>query len=66
MYKLIGIIVAALPIFFFLKAVFGGRLKRSKAVADFKKQMDYAVWVILVFIGCAVVYTFAKLIYGVW
>jgi uncharacterized membrane protein YbjE (DUF340 family) len=66
MYKFIGIILAVMPIVLFLRAVFMGRLKKSQAVSEFKKQLDYAVWVILFLIGCAVVYSFGKLIYEYW
>jgi hypothetical protein len=63
-YKLIGIILAAAPIVLFLRAIFKGRLKkRSQGLSDFKKQIDYLVWAILFFIGCAVVYSIGKLIY---
>ena len=30
--------------------------KLSQAVSEFKKQLDFAVWLILFFIACAVVY----------
>jgi threonine/homoserine/homoserine lactone efflux protein len=64
MFKLIGIIVAVAPIVLFLRAVFKGQLKkRSQSLSQFKKQMDYLVWVILFFIGCGVVYAIGKLIY---
>jgi hypothetical protein len=62
MYKLIGIILAAIPVILFLRTVFMGPLKRSQAVSDFKKQIDYLVWVILILIGCGVVYSIGKLI----
>ena len=64
MYKLIGIILAAAPIVLFLRAIFKGQLaKRSQGLSEFKKQMDYLVWVILFLIGCGVVYSIGKLIY---
>ena len=64
MYKLIGLIVAAVPIVLFLRAIFKGQSKKgSKAISDFKKQMDYLVWVVLFLIGCGVVYSLGKLIY---
>jgi hypothetical protein len=63
-YKLIGIIVAAAPVVLFLRAMFKGQLKkRSQGLSEFKRQMDYFVWAILFFIGCAVVYAIGKLIY---
>ena len=43
--------------------MFMGSKKRSQAVSNFKKQIDYVVWVILFFIGCGVVFSVGKLIY---
>ena len=64
MYKLIGIIVAAAPIFLFLRAILKGQLKkRSQGLSDFTKQMDYLVWAVLFLIGCGVAYSIGKLIY---
>jgi hypothetical protein len=66
MYKLIAIIVAAIPFILLLKGLFIGRSKRtSRAVSEFKKNIDYLVWAILFFIGCAMVYAIAKLIYPI-
>jgi hypothetical protein len=62
MYKLISIILAALPVILFLRAMLLGPLKRSKAVSDFRKQVDYLVWIILILIGCGLVYSIGKLI----
>lgn len=63
MLKLIGIIVAAMPVILFLRAMFMGSKKRSQAVSNFKKQLDYAVWAILFMIGCGVAFSLGKLIY---
>ena len=61
---MIGILVAAVPIVLFLRAIFVRQSKkRSQAVSDFKKQMDYLVWVILFIIGCGIVYAIGKLIH---
>ena len=62
MYKLISIILAAIPVIFFLRTIFMGQLKRSQAVSDFRKQVDYLVWIILILIGCGLVYSLGKLI----
>jgi hypothetical protein len=63
-YKLIAIILAAAPIVLFLRAIFMRQSKkRPQAVSDFKRQMDYLVWVILFVIGSGVVYSIGKLIY---
>ena len=67
MYKLITILVAAIPIILFLRTIFFGRSKAMKlAVSDFRKQIDYLVWVILLAIGCGIVYSVGKLIYSIW
>jgi hypothetical protein len=65
MYKLIALIVAAIPFILLLRGLFTRRSKRtSQAVSEFKKNIDYLVWVILFFIGCAMVYAIGKLIYA--
>ena len=64
MFKLIGIVVAVIPIVLFLRPFFKGRFKRtSQAVAEFRKQVDYLVWGILIFVGCGVAYSIAKLVF---
>jgi hypothetical protein len=65
MLKLIGIVLALMPIFLFLRAIFM-RSKKRPAVSEFRKQLDYAVSLILFFIGCAIVYAVGKLIYQYW
>jgi hypothetical protein len=62
MLKFIGIALALMPIFLFLRAIFM-RSKKRQVVSEFRKQLDYAVSLILFFIGCAIVYAVAKLIY---
>jgi ABC-type multidrug transport system permease subunit len=62
MYKLISIILAAIPFILFLRAIFIGRLRRSRAVSDFRKQIDYLVWIILILIVCGLIYSLGKLI----
>jgi hypothetical protein len=66
MLKIIGIILAVMPVVLFLRAIFMRSKKTSQAVSEFKKQLDYAVWLILFFIGCAVVYSVGKLLYQFW
>jgi len=61
MYKLISIILAALPVILFLRTIFMGQLKRSQAVSDFRKQVDYLVWIILILIACGLVFSLGKL-----
>jgi uncharacterized membrane protein YbaN (DUF454 family) len=63
MLKYIGIILALMPFLVFAKAIFQRSIKRSQAAAEFRKQLDLAVTLILIFIGCAVAYSLAKLIF---
>ena len=64
MYKLIGILIAVAPVVLFLRTILVRHSKkRSQALSDFKRQLDYLVWMILIVIGCAVAYTIGKLIY---
>jgi hypothetical protein len=63
MYKLMGIMLAAMPVILFLRSIFTPQSKeRSQAVAKFRKQIDYMVWAILFLIGCEVVYLIGTLI----
>jgi len=62
MFKLVSVILAALPVVLFLRTILMGQLKRSRAVSDFRKQVDYVVWIILILIGCGLVYSIGKLI----
>ena len=66
MFKLIGILVAAAPLVLFLRAILlRHSKKRAQALSDFRKQLDLAVSLILILIGCAIVYSVAKLIYEI-
>ena len=52
MYKLIAIIITAIPVVLFLRTFFGGRSKkRSQGVSNCKKQVDYVVWAMVILIG---------------
>lgn len=62
MFKLIGIIVAAMPVVLFVRAMFMGSRRRAQAVSNFRRQVDYAVWVILLIIGLALAVSIGKLI----
>jgi uncharacterized membrane protein SirB2 len=62
MLKLIGIIVAAMPIILFVRAMFMGSKRRAQAVSNFRRQVDYLVWGILVMIGVVLLFSIGKLI----
>jgi len=63
MFKLIGLIIAAMPVILFLRAMLTGSKRGSQAISNFKKQVDYVVWAILFMIGCGVTFSIGKLIY---
>jgi hypothetical protein len=67
MYKLIAILVAAMPVILFLRTVFFKRSKVMKeAPSAFRKQVDYLVWAILFLVACALVYSVGTLIHSFW
>ena len=67
MYKLIAILVAAMPIILFLRTVF---FKKSKVIQEassaFRKQVDYLVWMILSLVAVALLYSIGTLVYSFW
>ena len=67
MYKLITILVAAIPIVLFLKTAFFGRSQAMKqASAELRRQIDYLVWGILLFVAVGVAYSVVNLIHPIW
>jgi hypothetical protein len=40
MLKLVGIIIAAMPVILFVRAIFMGSKRRSQAMSNFMKQLD--------------------------
>ena len=67
MYKLIAILIAAMPVILFLRTVF---FKQSKVMKEastaFRKQVDYLVWAILFLVSCAILYSVGTLIHTIW
>jgi hypothetical protein len=67
LFKIMAFVVAAVPIFLFLRSVFFRRTTRaSEGLKDFKKQADLAVSIFLILIACAVVVTVGKLAWTWW
>ena len=67
MYKLIAILVAAMPVILFLRTVFFKQSKVMKeASSAFRKQVDYLVWTILFLVSCVLVYSVGTLIHSIW
>jgi hypothetical protein len=66
-YKLIAILVAAMPIILYLRTVFFRQTKVMKeASTAFRKQVDYLVWTILFLIVCTLVYSVGTLVHSIW
>ena len=67
MLKLITLLAAAIPVILFLKNIFFRRSKvMQQASAEFRKQIDYLVWGILLLIGCGIAYAVGRLVYSIW
>jgi ABC-type phosphate/phosphonate transport system permease subunit len=66
MFKLIGIVVALIPVFLFLRNIFGRSAVVKNAVVEFQKQIDYLVWVILFLIAVGLVYSLVNLVHPMW
>jgi hypothetical protein len=67
LFKIMAFVVAAVPIFLFLRSVFFRRTTRaSEGLKDFKKQADLAVSIFLILIACAVIVTVGKLAWTWW
>ena len=39
---------------------------KKRSLSEFKKQLDFTVWLILFFIACAVVYSVGTVVYQFW
>jgi len=67
MYKLIVILIAAMPVILFLRTVLFGQSKVMKeASSAFRKQIDRLVWAILFLVACSLLYSVGMLIHSVW
>jgi hypothetical protein len=66
MFKFISILIALIPVFLLLRAVIGRSKVMKRAVADFKKQIDFLVWVILAMMTAAIIYSLVTLALSVW
>jgi hypothetical protein len=66
MFKFISILLALIPVFLFLRAVVGRSATVKRAVADFKRQLDYVVWVLLFIIAAAMLYSLISLVHPLW
>jgi phosphate/sulfate permease len=66
-FKVIAFLVAAIPIFFFVRSIFFRRTTRiNEGLREFKKQANLAVSIFLLLIACVVVFAAGKLVWTWW
>lgn len=64
-FKIIAFVVAAIPIFLFVRSIFFRRPTRlNEGFKEFKKQSDLAVSIFLFLIGCVVLFAAGKLVWA--
>jgi hypothetical protein len=66
MFKFISILTLLVPVFLFLRTLLRHSTVASKAAADFRRQIDYLVWVILFTVAAATLYSLVNLLYPMW
>src|SRR5215470_2290987 len=66
MFKLIGIVIAIIPVFVFFRTLFGQSPTMKKAVSEFQKQIDYLVWMILFLIAVGLLYSLVNVFHPFW
>ena len=66
MLKLISILLALVPVFLLLRALFGRSRAVKQAVSDVRRQIDYLVWVMLALIAVAITYSLVALLLPLW
>jgi hypothetical protein len=65
--KIIVFITAMIPLIVFVRKMFFRRPSRlSQAFGEFKKQIDYAVWIFLGLIACVALFAAGKLVWTWW
>jgi len=64
-FKIIAFVIAAVPIFLFVRSIFFRRPTRlNEGFKEFKKQSDVAVSIFLLLIGCVVIFAVGKLVWA--
>jgi phosphate/sulfate permease len=65
--KIVAFVVAAVPIFLFVRSVFFRRTTRvNEGLKKLKKQANLAVSIFLIIIACAVAFAAGKLVWTWW
>ncbi|HLH98962.1 MAG TPA: hypothetical protein VKW08_27955 [Xanthobacteraceae bacterium] len=66
MFKVVSILFMLISAFLFLRAIFGRTRFMKRAISDLRREIDYLVWIMLVMIGAAIVYSAVVLIEPSW
>ena len=66
MFKLISILIAMVPVILLLRAIIGRSTALKRAVADFKRQIDLLVWICLLMMAAAIIYSLITLVVPAW
>jgi hypothetical protein len=67
LFKIIALIMAAVPLILFLRSIFFRRPTRLGArMKELKKDFDFAVSAFLVLVGCVVVFALGNLVWAWW
>jgi hypothetical protein len=65
--KIILFLAAVIPVILFVRSLFFNRPTRfGKAMAEFKRQIDYGIWVLLIVIAVVVAIAVARLAWAWW
>ena len=63
-FKFIAFVAPALPLFLSIRSVVFRRPSRlSEGMKEFKKQLDFGVWIFLGLTGCVVAIALAKIVW---
>jgi hypothetical protein len=66
-FKILAFVAAAIPVFLFLRSIFGRRPTRvNEGFKEFKRHADLAVSIFLFLIGCVVAIAAVKLVWTWW
>ena len=67
LFKIIAFIAALIPLILFVRAMLFRRPTRlGEGFKEFKKQIDYAVWIFLGLVACVALFAAGKLAWTWW
>lgn len=67
LFKVLAFLIAAIPVFLFLRTIFFRRPNRvSEATKEFKRQLDIGIYIFIGVVSTLVVIALGKLAYTWW